>query len=112
MPSEITSEVTSEETPVVKQHFLPQGVKIAEGKEETVDAYFENLYSAVISKDFQMEADYQIVNQYVFIGTIIALSFSSLIVYLLFPLVFKHGATLGKKMLGLGVVNTYGYKAK
>lgn len=112
VPSETTSEVTSEKTPVVKQHFLPQGVKIAEGKEETVDAYFENLYSAVISKDFQMGADYQIVNQYVFIGTIIALSFSSLIVYLLFPLVFKHGATLGKKMLGLGVVNTYGYKAK
>lgn len=96
---------------VPEAHHLPPGVAIKEGKSAEADQFFANLYTSA-RNDLNAQADAQIINQKGSVAIILSLFGSSLIVYLLFPLVFKHGATLGKKLLSLGIVNTYGYKAK
>jgi uncharacterized RDD family membrane protein YckC len=40
----------------------------------------------------------------------VAVPLAALIFYLLFPLLFADGETLAKKLLGLGLVNRYGFK--
>ncbi|HML99730.1 MAG TPA: RDD family protein [Bacilli bacterium] len=109
--SQTTSEGSSSEE-VGKDVFLPEGVYFkADTTDSDLTTFFTSHYSNAVS-DFNAEPDHAQTISYNNMILIVSMVVSSMIVYLLFPLVFAGGATLGKKLLNLGVVNTYGYKAR
>lgn len=109
--SQTTSEGSSSEE-VGKDIFLPTGVYFkADTTDSDLTTFFTNHYSKAVS-DFNAEPDHAQTISYNNMILIVSMVASSMIVYLLFPLIFANGATLGKKLLNLGVVNTYGYKAR
>ena len=118
----LTSETTStsasseEHTNTIADFvFLPAGVAIDDdpAKVPTYDElsdFYTRIYQAAVS-DFNAEPDHARTMQLQIIAVVVPFLVASALIYLLFPLVFKHGATLGKLALKLGVVNTYGFKA-
>lgn len=116
--SEIEStSVSSEDTAntIADFDFFPAGVALVSdpAKVPTYDQlsdFYKRIYQAAVS-DLNAEPDHARTMQLQIIAVVIPFLLASAIVYLLFPLIFKHGASLGKLALKLGVVNTYGFKA-
>ncbi|MGI6713628.1 MAG: RDD family protein [Bacilli bacterium] len=110
---EVTS-AASEGKTIADFTFFPEGVALrSDEKAPTYDqlaAFYTRIYKAAIN-DLNAEPDHAHTTRLQIINLIIPFFLAGMLVYLLFPLVFPHGATLGKKALKLGVVNTYGYKA-
>lgn len=62
------------------------------------------------NKDTAAKRAYRLIVNYVFLMVSIGLLLANLVVEFMFPLIFKHGRTLGKKIFSIGVVQITGVK--
>lgn len=95
----------------------PGGVAIVkDGVSETdLNTFYNNAYrDALIDLNtYPVFIDLvNLVNRYFVEVLLFSAGLSLLITYLLFPLLFKDGQTLGKRTLGLAVVHVHGYPLK
>ena len=81
----------------------------------SLDEFYNNAYNAALVDlaSYTPFADLVAqINQYFVEILLIAFVTMAMILYLIFPLIFKEGKTIGKKLLNLSVVDTLGYHAK
>jgi uncharacterized RDD family membrane protein YckC len=91
------------------------GVPLDTATTEELDAFYKAAYQTA-QLDLANYGPYaELAEQISFYSIqILAISgaVSVLIFYLFFPLIFKNGQTLSKKMFGIGVISKHGYKMK
>ena len=81
----------------------------------TLDEFYNNAYNAALVDlaSYAPFADLVAqINQYFIEILLIAFVTMAMILYFIFPLIFKEGKTIGKKLLNLSVVNALGYHVK
>lgn len=109
-----SSAASSEGHSIADFDFFPEGVKLRDDdKAPTYNQladFYTKIYKAAIN-DLNAEPDHAHTTRLQVINLIIPVFLAGALTYLLFPMIFPYGASLGKKALKLGVVNTYGYKA-
>jgi uncharacterized RDD family membrane protein YckC len=90
--------------------FVPAGLEFkADLTAEAINKFNTRIYNAAVNA-FNLRPNMTIINKVNLQENIILLVVSSSVIFLVFPLFFKHGQTLGKKLLKLGVTNRHGYK--
>lgn len=115
--SEATSSTSDPHTETIADFtFFPPGVGLSsdvalQPTYQQLSDVYTKLYQATVT-DFSTEPDHVQTTRYQILTLVVPFLLASGLVYLLFPLLLKHGATLGKYLLKLGVVNTYGFTAK
>lgn len=101
-------------TPKTKRFNPEQGQIVELTKEDIIIKYqtiYQVAYRHLENQDFYLE----VANKYYMgnaISCAISLIIAGLISYVILPLIFKNGQTLGKKILKLGLANFDGYKFK
>lgn len=79
------------------------------GKDEDVISFYNNQFSKALNDYYELDQEYASlyneIDKYNSISMYCSGAISLLITYLFFPLVLKHGRTLGKQIFSLRVVN-------
>lgn len=109
MPAEAGAGENSEpETPKFDP-FVPEGLEFKEGvTAEEINDFNTKNYSLAI-KAFSLRPNITILNKVNTRENILLTVLASSVIFLVFPLFFKNGQTLGKKIFKLGVTNRHGY---
>lgn len=102
--------VSSEETAEPEYDtFRPAGLDFkADLTAEDINKFNNRIYNQAVNA-FNLRPNMTIINKVNIQENIILMVLGSTVVFLVFPLFFKHGQTLGKKALKLGVTTRHGY---
>ncbi|OQC09930.1 MAG: RDD family protein [Tenericutes bacterium ADurb.Bin087] len=103
--------VSSEETAEPEYDtFRPAGLDFKEGLTAAdINKFNTQIYNQAVNA-FNLRPNMTIINKVNLQENIILMVLGSTVVFLVFPLFFKNGQTLGKKALKLGVTTRQGYK--
>lgn len=92
--------------PISGNRYIPDD-KLSELRVQTIGVYFEAM-SFLVNQSFYAGFRSAItLNE--FWGFFVCYTFVVFFFYLLFPMIFKNGETLGKMMLGVGLINKHEY---
>lgn len=101
---------SSSEEPIVYDDFVPVGVKYkADVTPQEISEFNITIYSGAITELNRLDLVSDI-NMLLIMESMMLFVVSGSIVYLAVPLFLRNGQTLGKKILGIGVTDRYGYK--
>ena len=113
-------ELDGENNYVIKQSYINAHTDASKSEEEnqkTIDSAVKNYLKVIVYNaqgHLYYQDYYQSVNHNVtvaqYVEALIPFFFSLAVVYLLFPLIFKDGETLGKITMKVGLVNKNGYQ--